>query len=82
MLCKDTPLTAKQFGYNVLSPDFADVVSAALKLLKAPFLFGKYLLFYYDFKILEKLISLFNSDAASREPLIIFIAFMVSPTAN
>ena len=81
MLCKDAPLTAKQLGHNVLSPDFADVVSV-LKLLKAPFLFGEYLLSFYDFKILEKLISLFTSDAASREPLIIFIAFMVSPTAN
>ena len=84
MLCKDAPLTDKQLEHNVLSPDFADVLSS-LKLWKAPFLFGEYFLSFYDFKILEWMISLFNSNAASREIdfyLMIFITFMVSQTAN
>ena len=40
------------------------------------------LFFSYDFKNTEHLITLVNSNAASREPLIIFIALMVSPSAN
>ena len=36
--------------------------------------------FSYDFKNIEHLITLVNSNAASREPLIIFIALMVSPS--
>ena len=38
--------------------------------------------FFYDFWAIEYLISLFNSKAASREHLIIFIALIVSSTAN
>ena len=38
--------------------------------------------FSYDFKNIEHLITLVNSNAASREPLIIFIALMVSPSTN
>ena len=38
--------------------------------------------FSYDFKNIEHLITLVNSNAASREPLIIFIALMVSPSIN
>ena len=38
--------------------------------------------FSYDFKNIEHLITLVNSNAASREPLIIFIALMVSPSAR
>ena len=40
------------------------------------------LFFSYDFKNTEHLITLVNSNAASREPLIIFIALMVSPSTN
>ena len=40
------------------------------------------LFFSYDFKNTEHLITLVNSNAASREPLIIFIALMVSPSIN
>ena len=38
--------------------------------------------FSYDFKNTEHLITLVNSNAASGEPLIIFIALMVSPSDN
>ena len=38
--------------------------------------------FFYDFKNTEHLITLVNSNSASREPQIIFIALMVSPSAN
>ena len=38
--------------------------------------------FSYDFKNIEHLITLVNSNAASREPLIIFIALMVSPSTK
>ena len=40
------------------------------------------LFFSYDFKNTEHLITLVNSNAALREPLIIFIALMVSPSIN
>ena len=36
------------------------------------------LFFSYDFKNIEHLITFVNSNAASREPLIIFVALMVS----
>ena len=39
-------------------------------------------LFSYDFKSTEHLITLVNSNVASREPLIIFVALMVSPSIN
>ena len=39
-------------------------------------------LFSYDFENIERLSSLDNSNAASREPLTIFIALMVSSSAN
>ena len=38
--------------------------------------------FSYDFKNIEHLITSVNSNAASRERLVIFIALMVSPTTN
>ena len=38
--------------------------------------------FSYDFKNIEHLITSANSNAASREPLITFIALMVSPSTN
>ena len=38
--------------------------------------------FSNDFKNIEHLITLVNSNPASREPLIIFIALMVSPSTN
>ena len=38
--------------------------------------------FSYDFKNTEHLITLVNSNATSRQPLIIFIALMVSPSIN
>ena len=38
--------------------------------------------FAYDFKNVEHLITLATSIAASREPLIIFIALTASPSAN
>ena len=38
--------------------------------------------FSYDFKNIKHLITLVNSNVASREPLIIYIALMVSTSAN
>ena len=46
-------------------------------LLGAPSFFGEYF-FPYDFKNIEHSITLLNSNAASREPLIIFAALMIS----
>ena len=81
MLCDNSPLTVQQFGYNIVSPKFPAVFSF-LNLLEAPSLFGKNLIFSCDFKNIEYLITLANSNAASREPVITFIALMVSPSAN
>ena len=62
------------------SPKFPAAFSF-LNLLVAPSFFGEYLIFFpYDFKNIEHLITLVNSNVASREPLIIFIALTVSPT--
>ena len=38
--------------------------------------------FSYEFKNIKHLVTLVNSNDPSREPLIIFIALMVSPSAN
>ena len=81
MLCDNAPLTVHQFGYNIVSPKFPAALTF-LSLLEDPSLFGEYLIFSYDFKNIEHLITLVNSNAASREPLIIFIALMVSPSTN
>ena len=59
MLYNDAHLTTQQFGH-VLSPEFPGAVSS-LNLLKAPPLFVEYL-------TIEYLISLFNSNAVSKEP--------------
>ena len=80
MLCDDYPLTVQQFGHNIVSPKFPAALSF-LNLLEAPSLLGECLIFY-DFKNIQYLIILVNSDAASKEPLIILIALMVSPSAN
>ena len=81
MLCDNAPVTVQQSGHNIVSPKFPAALSF-LNLLEAPPLFGEYLIFPYDFENTEHLITLVNSNAASREPLIIFIALMVSPSTN
>ena len=81
MLCNNVSLTAQKFEYNVLSPECSGAVSF-LNLLKASSLLGEYLIFSSDFKNIEHLITLVSSNAASREPLVVFIAFIVSPSAN
>ena len=81
MLCDNAPLTVQQFGHNIVSPKFPAVFSF-LNLFEAPSLFGKNLIFSCDFKNIEYLIILASSNAASREPVITFIALMVSPSAN
>ena len=72
ILCDNAPLAVQQFA----SPKFPAAWSF-LNLLEAPSLFGEYF-FSYDFKKIEYFITLVNSNAASREPLIIFVALMVS----
>ena len=76
MLWDNAPLTVQKFGHNIMPPKFPAALSF-LNLLEAPSLFGEYI-FFYDFKTIENLITLVNSNAASREPLIIFVALMVS----
>ena len=74
MLCDDAPLTIQQFGHNIVSPKFPAALSF-LNLLQAPSLFGEYLIFSHDIKEIQHLITLVNSNAASRELAIIFIAY-------
>ena len=74
MLCGNVPLTVQQFGHSILSPNFPAALSF-LNLLKAPFLFGEYFIFFPMILKTEYLITLVNSNAASREPLIIFCCF-------
>ena len=72
MLCDNAPLTVHQLGHNIVSPKFSAALSF-LKILEAPSFFGEYFFFFsYDFKNIEHLITFVNSNAASREPLIIF----------
>ena len=79
MLCKNVPLTVQRFEHSAVSPELPGAVSS-LNLLEALSLLKKYLIFLYDFQTIEYLISLFNSKAASKVPLIISIALMASPT--
>ena len=81
MLYDNAPLTVQQFGHDIVSPKFPSALSF-LNLLEAPSLFGTIWFFLCDFKNREHFITLVNSNAASREPLIIFIALMVSPSIN
>ena len=81
MLCDDASLTNQQYGHNIVLPKFPAALSF-LNLLEALSLFGEHLIFSYDFKNIQHLIILVNSNAASREPLVICIALMVSPSAN
>ena len=74
-------MVVPQFGHNIVSPKFRFILSF-LNLLEAPSLFEEYLFFSYDFEYIEHLIILFNANAGSRGPLIIFIALMVSPLAR
>ena len=65
-----------------MSPKFPAALRF-LNLLEATSLFGEYLTFFsYGFKNIEHLSTLINSNTASREPLITFIALMVSPSTN
>ena len=81
MLCDNAPLTVQQLGHNIVSPKFPAALSF-LNLLEDPSLFGEYLIFLHDFKNTEYLITLVNSDVASREPVIFFITVMVSLSIN
>ena len=72
MLCDNAPLTVQQFGHNIVSPKFPAALSF-LNLLEAPPLFEEYLIFPYDFENTEHLITLVNSNAASREPLFLLL---------
>ena len=66
------------FEHNIVSPKVPAAFSF-LNLLEASSRFGEYCSFSYDFKNIEHLITLTNSNAASREPLIIwFIGITVN----
>ena len=78
MLCDNASLTVQQFDHNIVSPKFQAALFS-LNLMEAPSLSGEYFIFFsYAFKNIEHLIALVNSNAASREPLIIFVALIVS----
>ena len=77
MLCDNASLTVQQFGHNIVSPKFPAALSF-LNLLEAPSIFGEYFFFFLMILKTEHLITLVNSNASSREPLIIFVALMVS----
>ena len=81
MLCNDASLTDQQFGHNIVSQKFPAALSF-LNLQETLSLFGQHFIFSYDFKSIENLITSVNWNVASRESLIIFIALMVSPSAN
>ena len=82
MLCDYNPLTVQQFRHNIVSPKFPAALFF-LNLLEAPSVFEECLIFFpMIFLKKEHLITLVSSNAASREPLIIFIVLMVSPSAN
>ena len=81
MLCKNVLLTVQRFEHTILSPEFFGVVPC-LNLLAAPSLFTEYFISIFLLSTIEYLISLFSSKDALRVLLIIFIALMVSPTAD
>ena len=81
MFCDDSPLTVQEFGFNIVSPKFPSALSFLNLLGLFPFLESIHF-FLYDFKNIEHLITLVNSNAASRQPVIIFVALMISPLAN
>ena len=81
MLCDDAFLTDQEFGHDIVLPKFPAELST-FNQLEALSLFGEHLIFSYGFKNIQHLIILVNSNAASREPLNIFIALMVLPSAN
>ena len=81
MFCDNAPLTVQEFGFNIVSSKFPAALSFLNLLGLFPFLESIHF-FSYDFKNIEHLITLVNSNAASREPVIIFVALMISPSAN
>ena len=81
MFYDDAPLTVQQFGHNMCHQRFL-LHGLSLTCWKIrPFLESIWF-FSYDFKNIEHLITLVNSNAASRKPLIIFISLMVSPSPS
>ena len=63
-------------SFILLLPKFPAALSF-LNLLEAPSLFGEYFIFFPMILKTEHLITSVNSNASSREPLIIFVALMV-----
>ena len=81
MFCDDAPLTVQQFGHNMCHQRFLlhGLSLTCWKIL--PFLESIWF-FSYDFQNIEHLITLVNSNAASRKSLIIIISLMVSPSPS
>ena len=63
-------------SFILLLPKFTTALSF-LNLLEAPSLFGEYFIFFPMILKTENLITLVNSNASSRQPLIIFVASML-----
>ena len=71
ILCDNAPLIVQQFGHSIVLPKFPAALSF-FNLLEASSLFGEYLIFFL-FKNIEHLITLVNSDPASRESLFLLL---------
>ena len=80
-LCDNAPLTVQQFGHNIVTKVSCCIVFPQAAGSSFPF-WRVFWFFPMILKNIEHLITLVNSNAASSEPLIIFIALMVSPTTN
>ena len=81
MLFNNVPLKVQQFEHSVLSPEFPGAVDS-LSCCKLLTFLERIWFFFFDFWTIEYLISLFNSRAASRVSLFVFIALMESATAS
>ena len=74
MLCDNTPLTVQQFGHNIVSPKF-DAALSFLNLLEASIWRVFFFFFFYDFKNIEHLMTLVNSNVALIESLSLIFCF-------
>ena len=81
MVCNNESLTVQQFKRNALSPEFLGIVSS-LKLLEDLSLLREYLIVFSMIFKLWSIDKFIKFKGCARVSLILFIALMVSPTAN
>ena len=81
MVCNNESLTVQQFKRNALSPEFLGIVSS-LKLLEDLSLLREYLIVFSMIFKLWSIDKFIEFKGCARVSLILFIALMVSPTAN